>query len=198
MKWINEKENLYKLIYNDKLPYDTIGKMYNCTGGNIRKVCRKLNISLPSRRCINECETFNKGKRSKEKKCLYCGNLYSSPHLTSKFCSNKCCNEYKTKERYQYYLNNQEEFKGKEINYKWIKKQILKEQDYKCSICGIHSEWNGKELHLILDHINGDACDNTRKNLRCICPNCDSQLDTYKSRNTGKSTRKYKPYRIYQ
>lgn len=28
-----------------------------------------------------------------------------------------------------------------------------------------------------------------------ICPNCDSQLDTYKSRNIGKSTRKYKPYK---
>lgn len=51
-KW---KEILYKLIYNDKLPYDTIGKMYNCTGGNISKyqeegftnleICKKLNIS---------------------------------------------------------------------------------------------------------------------------------------------------------
>lgn len=39
------------------------------------------------------------------------------------------------------------------------------------------------ELHFILDHIDGDASRNDRDNLRLICPNCDSQLPTYKSRN---------------
>lgn len=34
-----------------------------------------------------------------------------------------------------------------------------------------------------IDHINGHANNNTRTNLRLICPNCDSQLDTYKSKN---------------
>ena len=34
-------------------------------------------------------------------------------------------------------------------------------------------EWNGKPLVFILDHISH----NERSNLRCICPNCDSQLD---------------------
>ena len=53
--------------------------------------------------------------------------------------------------------------------------------------------WNGKELHFILDHIDGDATNNRRVNLRLICPDCDSQLDTYKVRNIGKSTGKYKP-----
>ena len=41
------------------------------------------------------------------------------------------------------------------------------------------AEWNGKPLVFILDHISH----NERSNLRCICPNCDSQLDTYKSKN---------------
>lgn len=31
--------------------------------------------------------------------------------------------------------------------------------------------------------IDGNASNNRRDNLRCICPNCDSQLDTYKSKN---------------
>lgn len=36
---------------------------------------------------------------------------------------------------------------------------------------------------MVLDHIDGDASNNTRENFRCVCPNCDSQLDTYKSKN---------------
>ena len=88
-------------------------------------------------------------------------------------------------------------FKDKEINYQWLKPIILKEQNNVCSICGLSTLWNNKELHFILDHIDGDATNNLRSNLRLICPNCDSQLDTYKARNIGHSTRKYKPYRIY-
>ncbi|MBF6349651.1 HNH endonuclease [Nocardia flavorosea] len=40
-------------------------------------------------------------------------------------------------------------------------------------------------LAFVLDHINGHATDNRRENLRLACPNCDSQLPTYKSRNRG-------------
>lgn len=64
-----------------------------------------------------------------------------------------------------------------------IRDYILDSQNGKCSICGIGTEWNGKELHFILDHIDGDASNNNKDNLRLVCPNCDSQLDTYKSRN---------------
>lgn len=52
-----------------------------------------------------------------------------------------------------------------------------------CNNCGISNEWNGKTLNFILDHIDGNATNNFKDNLRLICPNCDSQLPTYKSRN---------------
>lgn len=45
---------------------------------------------------------------------------------------------------------------------------------------------------MILDHIDGDASHNTRENLRCVCPNCDSQLDTYKSKNKNGSRSYYR------
>lgn len=54
---------------------------------------------------------------------------------------------------------------------------------YECSICGINDIWNGKPMPLILDHINGINNDHRLENLRFVCSNCDSQLDTYKSRN---------------
>jgi hypothetical protein len=64
-----------------------------------------------------------------------------------------------------------------------IRDYILDKQNCRCAICNIDNKWNGKDLHFILDHIDGNASNNFECNLRLICPNCDSQLDTYKSRN---------------
>lgn len=54
---------------------------------------------------------------------------------------------------------------------------------YQCSICKIDAIWNNKPMPLILDHINGINNDHRLENLRFVCSNCDSQLDTYKSKN---------------
>lgn len=64
-----------------------------------------------------------------------------------------------------------------------IRDYIFNRQNRKCAICGISAEWNNKELKFILDHIDGDASNSSPENVRLICPNCDSQLDTYKSKN---------------
>lgn len=53
----------------------------------------------------------------------------------------------------------------------------------KCAICECPPEWNGKPLVLRLDHQNGVRNDNRVENLRLVCPNCDSQLETYCGRN---------------
>lgn len=57
--------------------------------------------------------------------------------------------------------------------------------EYKCAICGLPAEWNGKPLVLTLDHINGNNKDDRLENLRWVCPNCDRQLSTY-SRGAGR------------
>ena len=62
----------------------------------------------------------------------------------------------------------------------WYKKENI---EYKCKICGLEPFWNGKELSLTLDHINGHNKDNRLENLRWVCPNCDRQLDTFGSKN---------------
>lgn len=52
-----------------------------------------------------------------------------------------------------------------------------------CSECACPPTWNGKELALQLDHINGVNTDNRLQNLRLLCPNCHSQTDTFAGRN---------------
>lgn len=66
-----------------------------------------------------------------------------------------------------------------------IKKRLIEEHilENKCAICGIDPIWQDKRLVLILDHINGDHKDFTKDNLRLLCPNCNSQTDTFAGRN---------------
>lgn len=72
-----------------------------------------------------------------------------------------------------------------------LREKLLEYYGSFCSICKIKPIWNGKPLVLILDHIDGDASNNSVDNLRFICPNCDSQLETYKSKNKN-SARKFR------
>jgi|LakMenE01Jun11ns_1017448.scaffolds.fasta_scaffold9744434_2 hypothetical protein len=71
-----------------------------------------------------------------------------------------------------------------------LKKKIIKLglKKYECEECGHPPLWRGKEIHLILDHINGINNDNRLENLRFLCPMCNATLDTH----GGKNNRIYK------
>ena len=75
--------------------------------------------------------------------------------------------------------------KNSDYNRGRLKRRLLKENmlELKCSACGQEEDWQGGKLPMILDHINGISDDNRLKNLRIICPNCDSISDTYCGRN---------------
>lgn len=181
-KWFEEKENLEHLILIDKLSYEEIERRYGCTGSNIKKVAKRIGINLPQKRRVNECETFNRSKKTHI--CLNCGEEFEHKcGYTNKYCSNECEKEYKHKIGYQKLLDGDSSIMRANYSPSAFKDDILKEQEGVCAICGMKPVWNGKELVFILDHIDGHASNNKRENLRCICPNCDSQLDTYKSKN---------------
>lgn len=75
-----------------------------------------------------------------------------------------------------------------------IRTYILNKQNCRCAICNTKNEWLGKPLNFVLDHIDGNASNNFESNLRLICPNCDSQLDTFKSKNKNSARNHRKQY----
>jgi hypothetical protein len=62
-----------------------------------------------------------------------------------------------------------------------LKKRLRREGliENKCYACGSLPEWRGELLVLVLDHVNGRRNDNRIENLRLLCPNCNSQQDTF-------------------
>lgn len=123
------------------------------------------------------------------KYCLRCNAELKNTQ--KKFCSIECSQKYVHEQAYKNFKENPEKFCKGNYTPKNFKEEFLKEQNYECAICHQIPEWNGKELHFVLDHIDGDASNNKRENLRLICPNCDSQLDTFKSKNKNSKRRNY-------
>ena len=101
--WEVRKDTLIDLIQVQKLPYEQIGKMFNCSGSNIKKVALKLGIELPVKRKVNPCETFTKEKLTHT--CLNCGkNFEHKIHCSNKYCCSECEKEYKHKKKYELIL----------------------------------------------------------------------------------------------
>ena len=70
-------------------------------------------------------------------------------------------------------------------SYGHLKERVIREGVLEeiCAKCGIGPEWNGESLTLVLDHINGVSNDHRLENLRLLCPNCNSQADTFCGRH---------------
>ena len=173
--------------------YDTSPVLCKFCGGKIRYEEREKIF------CNNSCAAKfnNKGvdrhykdrvnnKKEKSKKeigknknkainfCLYCKKVIYSP----KFCNSRCQSDYRWKKKKESIVS------GEQAYFESMKRYLLEINGNKCEICGI-TEWNNKKIVMILDHINGNSENNSLSNLRLVCPNCDSQLPTYKSKNKG-------------
>jgi hypothetical protein len=66
-----------------------------------------------------------------------------------------------------------------------LKRRLLAEglKHPECEMCGQGEIWRGRRLTLVLDHVNGVHDDHRLENLRILCPNCNTTLDTHCGRH---------------
>ena len=116
--------------------------------------------------------------------CLGCGDeLLKRSQRT--YCSVACQQVARQQLAVEVWLSSGTAFPGTHPRH-YVRRHLAEEQRHRCAICGLPEEWEGRPLRLVLDHVDGDGTNNSRTNLRLVCPNCDSQLPTYKSRNRGR------------
>ena len=68
------------------------------------------------------------------------------------------------------------------------KRVLIYESGRRCAVCSLE-EWQGEKIPIELDHIDGDCFNNSRENLRLLCPNCHAQTPTYRGKNIGRGKR---------
>ena len=102
------------------------------------------------------------------------------------------CSHFKVKPRrhHKYNKYSLEEILVENSFYKstrYLKKRLIREGwfENKCHKCGQLPEWEGQTLIMVLDHKNGVPNDHRIENLWLLCPNCNSQTDTFAGRNAG-------------
>lgn len=164
------------------------------------------------------CKTCQKTLIYKQRHNLYCSkscaaqiNNVLSPKRISKylgkqcpcclisiktredFCKMKCRNDFIYMGKFLEWYYNAGEFSGTS---QLIKSFIITMKGYNCSECGI-STYNNKALVLQLEHIDGNAINNSKDNLCLLCPNCHALTPTYKGRNIGNGKRTWRKERYH-
>jgi hypothetical protein len=145
--------------------------------------------------CSRSCSvSHNNSVQPKRKRiareCPACKKSFFKPKSGSNqvFCSQMC-----RRKNYEIQISNANRFDlNGQPSPRTVRKFLVATVGNFCALCNQNGQnWCQKPLTLIVDHIDGDAYNWALNNIRLVCPNCDSQLPTFKGRNKGRSTRKY-------
>jgi hypothetical protein len=128
-----------------------------------------------SKSCSAKYNNIGVRRHGEERFCLNCNNKTTN----KKFCSNTCQQDFEwVKEKKKI------EKTGIAPYARTSKRYIIETRGHRCEICK-ETEWMGQKIPLVKDHIDGNPENHSILNLRVICPNCDAQTPTYKSKNKG-------------
>ena len=158
-------------------------KCFNCASetSNPKFCSRSCSVSYSNR--VNPKRGLGPRSRVIGLLCMCCGTGLKKDQ--KKFCSTSCQMKKRSDDALTSWLNGASisvfAARGKGP----YRQFILDEQNGKCAICGISQTWNGLFLQFIMDHIDGNSENNSRSNLRLICPNCEMQLPTSKGKTNG-------------
>ncbi len=126
-------------------------------------------------------------KKHFDSECPSCGGLAAG---RKKYCNNKCQKEYEHKVTIEEWIAGNLTFDTVNVS-KYVKNHLLQKCGNKCSKCG----WG--ETHpvtgkvpLEVNHIDGNANNNTPENLEVLCPNCHSLTSTFRNLNKGRGRKK--------
>lgn len=188
---IGETYGIFKVIEESSNRTKQRDKLYKVQCLVCGEIFERTSSSI--RKCPQNCthNQIRSNRACRNKTCSVCGKHISREN-SSGLCQQCFRTEYK-KEKIKEWKETgktgitDEATKVPNV----IREYILDKQNHKCAICGKIDFHNEMPLVFILDHVNGDASDNHEENLRFICPDCDSQLPTYKSKNKN-SARKFR------
>ncbi len=67
------------------------------------------------------------------------------------------------------------------------RERLLEEANHSCTRCGFNKTRDNGRSILEIDHIDGDHTNNTKENLRILCPNCHALTPNF--RNWGRTSK---------
>lgn len=76
-----------------------------------------------------------------------------------------------------------------ESNIKNLRYWLLVEREHKCEKC-LNEKWFEEPIVLEVDHVDGNRKNNSRENLKLLCPNCHSQTPNWRGRNINSGKNK--------
>lgn len=132
--------------------------------------------------CSSVCYSRNHHRnriKNLKNKCA-CGTPI---HVTSKTCI-PCAPQYKINNFINDWLAGKEPGGTIYGLSQTVRAYLLKQADYKCSICGFNERHpDDNSCILEIDHIDGDGTNHKPDNLRVLCPNHHALTSTYRNRN---------------
>lgn len=172
------KEKLNKLGYKQnedayyiEKPCLNCGELFTSLKSENRKYCSNSCAAIINNKLHPKRKSqYNERKRGeyhkrKSNNCLNCNKI-----TTNKYCSSKCQQEYRWKEKIKLIEEGYMFFSPKTY-----KKYLIEKHGEKCMKCG----WNERhpitgKVPIELEHKDGNSENNNLNNLELLCPNCHS------------------------